>query len=148
MRMTWLIFILSWSSLATADRRLTSEYGAAMPANGLTLRLNAAISNFESGTPVAPRKVSGSITEVCKKKGCWMVLADGPNYARITFKDYSFFVPTDSHGARAVVYGSLHRERLTPDEANHFEEDAGRTPTAESDQFEYQIVASSVVFND
>ena len=148
MRITWLIFILSWSTAATADRELTGEYGAAMPVNGVTLRLNEAISNFESGTQVAQRKVSGSIKEVCKKKGCWMVLADGSNYARVTFKDYSFFVPTNSHGAGAVVYGSLHRERLTRDEANHFEEDAGRTATAESGQFEYQIVASSVVFND
>ena len=148
MKITWLVFILSWSTLATADRKVAGEYGAAMPANGLTLPLNEAISNFESGTPVAARKVSGSIKEVCKKKGCWMVLADGSNYARVTFRDYSFFVPTDSHGARAVVYGSLNRERLTRDEANHFEEDAGRAAMVESDQFEYRIVASSVVFND
>ena len=67
MKITWLVFILSWSTLATADRKVAGEYGAAMPANGLTLPLNEAISNFESGTPVAPRKVSGSIKEVCKK---------------------------------------------------------------------------------
>ena len=58
MKITWLVFILSWSTLATADRKVAGEYGAAMPANGLTLPLNEAISNFESGTPVAARKVS------------------------------------------------------------------------------------------
>ena len=148
MKIVWLAFILSWSALATAKGATAGEYGAAMPTSGSTLSLNEAITNFESGNPMVARKLSGSIKEVCKKKGCWMVLADGASYARVTFKDYGFFVPTDAHDANAVVYGSLNRERLTPKEANHFEEDAGRAATIESDQFEYRVVASSVILSE
>src|SRR3990172_4452094 len=39
-------------------------------------------------------KVHGKITDVCQKKGCWMEMEIGEGKTmRISFKDYSFFVP-------------------------------------------------------
>src|SRR5687768_4276463 len=47
-------------------------------------------------------KVDGHVRRACTKKGCWMELAVSADPAapscRVTFKDYGFFVPTDSAG--------------------------------------------------
>ena len=55
--------------------------------------------------------VEGNVRQACTRKGCWMELSEGPGAAapgcRVTFKDYGFFVPTDSAGAKATVEGSV-----------------------------------------
>src|SRR5690606_40565909 len=35
----------------------------------------------------------GTILDVCQKKGCWIVVSDGTSQMRVTFRDYSFFLP-------------------------------------------------------
>ena len=124
---------------ATADTTFT-EFGAPMPDAEKTLSLTAAI---ETGETTAHR-MTGIIQEVCQKKGCFMVLAEGSHYARVTFQDYGFFVPKDSSGRNAVVYGTLTRQTLSKDEANHYETDVGRTGNHAGDVDEYSIVARSV----
>ena len=77
-----------------------------------------------------------------------MILAEGENFARVTFEGYSFFVPTDTDENQALVYGRLIRKKLSPKIANHYEEDVGRPPTINSDQFEYMIIATSVFIDN
>jgi len=141
-----LLFLL-WSTLVGADKDGDGYYGSQMPMNAEVIPIDQAITNFESSDKMAEFKFSGRITEVCKKKGCWMILAKGLRYARVTFEDYLFFVPTDSIKANAVVYGRLNQKKLSRAKGNHYEEDPDRTPTINSDQIEYQIVATSVVIN-
>ena len=43
----------------------------------------------------------GLVQAACSKKGCWMELEG----MRVTFKDYGFFVPTDSKGMKARLEG-------------------------------------------
>ena len=53
-------------------------------------------------------KVSGYITSVCKKKGCWMILSHSPTDSTglfVKFKDYGFFMPLDCEGSRVVMRG-------------------------------------------
>jgi Domain of unknown function (DUF4920) len=51
-------------------------------------------------------KVKGQITSVCEKKGCWMKLKqDNGEDIRITFKDYSFFMPQNIVGKEVVLDG-------------------------------------------
>lgn len=72
-------------------------------------------------------KISGTIEEVCQKKGCWMSLADDSftEPVFIKFKDYAFFVPKNAGGKKAVVSGML-SQKLTPvDELKHYAEDKG-----------------------
>ena len=145
MRAAFLFFLLSLSTTFWVSSAIGGEYGEKMPTSGLVLTLDDAISNFSIGNHNEERKFSGYVKGVCKKKGCWMILADKSSYARITFKDYSFFVPTEADHSKALVYGKLNREKLSIDKANHYEEDAGRTATIDSEQFEYNILASSVV---
>jgi len=69
--------------------------------------------------------VAGDVRKACSRKGCWMELSTSPDPAaagcRVTFKDYSFFVPTDSAGAKAKLQGSVELETISPDFVKHLE---------------------------
>ena len=68
--------------------------------------------------------VEGTITDVCTKKGCWLVLTDGDEQMRITFKDYGFFVPTDSFDRPAIVRGTISVETIDAATARHYAEES------------------------
>src|SRR5215475_8941921 len=65
--------------------------------------------------------VEGIIRRACQQAGCWMELAPtgGGDGVRVTFKDYGFFVPTDSAGAQARVAGTLQISTLTAEQIAH-----------------------------
>ena len=132
-----------------ADTTIPGErFGTAMPEHGDVLTLKQAITVLNSDTSEEARlvgKIEGQITEVCQKKGCFMVLADSGMHARVTFKDYGFFVPKDAGTSTSVVYGELTIVERSPDEINHFAKDVGRTAESTAPVNEYTIVASSVV---
>jgi len=71
-------------------------------------------------------KVAGTVEAVCKKKGCWMELvkADGSTM-RVTFKDYSFFVPKNCDGKQAIVLGKAYVDTTSVADLRHFAEDEG-----------------------
>jgi len=74
-------------------------------------------------------KLSGKVSGVCQKKGCWMTLQTGePGAAsvRVTFKDYGFFVPKDSFGKTATVEGKFAVKTISVAEAQHFADDAAK----------------------
>ena len=55
-------------------------------------------------TGIKTSKISGKIVETCSKKGCWMTLDTGKDTLFIKFRDYAFFVPTDSvEGKKAII---------------------------------------------
>lgn len=73
-------------------------------------------------------KVMGEIKEVCAMKGCWMTieLPNGENM-RVTFKDYGFFVPKNSHGFPAIIEGVATRKVTDVATLKHYAEDAGKS---------------------
>ncbi|MDJ0788311.1 MAG: DUF4920 domain-containing protein [Myxococcota bacterium] len=71
-----------------------------------------------------PVLLQGRITDVCQKKGCWTVLAEGQAFVRIRFQDYAFFVPTDVTGRRAYAEGLVSVETLSESEARHYAEES------------------------
>ena len=85
------------------------------------------------------------IAKVCRKKGCFFIARDGDAVARVTFKDYAFFIPTDSAGKMVTLAGTFTRQQLNEAKAKHYATDLGEqaadAPTA---SLEYQIVATSV----
>ncbi|MBO6621033.1 MAG: DUF4920 domain-containing protein [Balneola sp.] len=90
--------------------------------------------------------VSTSIAEVCEKKGCFFIAQEGDYSARITFKDYGFFVPTDSKGKEVTIIGELSKKVLSEEKAKHYADDAGKsTDNIQGKQIEYSIVASTVI---
>lgn len=91
-------------------------------------------------------KATATVAQVCQKKGCFFVAQDGAAVARVTFMDYSFFVPTDSGGKDVTIVGTFNRKVISEAQAKHFAEDAGEDPAAVTGpREEYSIVATSVV---
>ena len=64
--------------------------------------------------------LEGKISDVCKMKGCWLMLSDGERAIRIKFENYSFFVPKDSRGKKVRAEGRLIQETLSEDMAHHY----------------------------
>ena len=88
----------------------------------------------------------GTIMQVCQKKGCFFMLESDNKTARISFKDYSFFVPTNTAGSRVKVNGTFNIETISEADAKHYAEDMGENPDAVTGpQEEYSLVATSVV---
>lgn len=88
-------------------------------------------------------QVTGTVKSACAKKGCWMILAGDTARARITFKDYGFFVPLDAAGADAIVEGAVEVKTLSDAERAHLAEDAGKK-VDEIPQHELRLVATAV----
>ncbi len=50
--------------------------------------------------------ISGEMTNVCQKKGCWMTIKDLDNTEIfVRFKDYGFFMPKDGFGRKVLAQG-------------------------------------------
>jgi hypothetical protein len=120
-------------------------FGAPVGAAGEPRRLAEIVS---ASPDYAGKQVhaTAKVAKVCQKKGCFFVAHDGDAVARITFVDYSFFVPTDSGGKDVTIVGTFDRKVLSEAQARHFAEDAGEDPNKISGpREEYTIVATSVV---
>lgn len=65
--------------------------------------------------------LEGSVEKVCHVKGCWMELvpAGASSGIRVTFRDYGFFVPTDSIGSNARLEGRFETNFFSKDDADH-----------------------------
>ena len=68
--------------------------------------------------------VEGEVFDVCRKKGCWLVVTDGTSQMRVTFKDYGFFVPTDCDGKTVRLQGTVSVEEVPEDLAKHYAEES------------------------
>lgn len=84
------------------------------------------------------------IAKVCRKKGCFFIARDGNAVARITFKDYGFFIPTDSAGKEVLLNGTFERREITDAQAKHYRKDLGEAPGGAAGGSEYHIVATAV----
>ena len=119
-------------------------FGAPMPKTTEVQTLGALVANSDEFLD-QDVVVETRIAKVCQKKGCFFVATDGATTARVTFKDYGFFIPTDAGGKDVSLAGTFSRKALSEKEAAHFAKDLGEAaPAAEAPRFEYVIVASSV----
>jgi hypothetical protein len=98
-------------------------YGAGVSA-GEAHGLKAAVDKVDAlhGRPI---RVAAGIGDVCRKKGCWMVLSEGGLDVRVRFKDYAFFVPRDAHGREVLVEGVITKKEISEEEARHYAEESG-----------------------
>ena len=121
-----------------------AHLGAPFEAEGPALRLEELVVNSDRylGSKVV---VTTRIAKVCQKKGCFFIAQDGDAVARVTFKDYGFFIPTDSGGKEVTLAGVFERRELSESQARHYQDDLGESrarPPAGG--VEYQIVATSI----
>lgn len=68
--------------------------------------------------------VKAKVATVCQAKGCWLTLKEGATEVRVTFANYSFFVPKNSAAKEAVMQGKLFDKEITAAEARHYAQDA------------------------
>lgn len=125
------------------------DYGVEIPKSGEIWTLSRAIENLAvvgESTNNKPKrlKISGTITKVCQKKGCWLILTDGDRFARVTFKDYKTFVPTDTGTEPSLILGVLSEKELTASAAKHYAKDAGESTVSVGARREYSIIAEAI----
>ena len=118
-------------------------FGSKLPENGTPLGFGDLMKNeqkyLDQEVLVATR-----IAKVCQKKGCFFVAQQGASTARVTFKDYGFFIPTDSGGKDVVLMGTFSRKSVSKEQAEHYAADLGETAVPTPEKFEYSIVATAV----
>lgn len=94
--------------------------------------------------------VNGYVRRACSRRGCWMELADGADEknpgCRVTFKDYGFFVPTDSAGASARVEAKVVFANVSASSVNHLESEGATFANKGADGAarELRLVATGV----
>jgi hypothetical protein len=88
----------------------------------------------------------GQVQRACSSKGCWMEIGVGEDACRVTFKDYGFFVPTDSAGARAKIQGRLATRVVEAAAVQHLEAEGARfrNKRADGTATEVRLIASAV----
>ena len=97
-----------------------------------------------------PVLVDGYVRRACSRRGCWMELAEGADSklpgCRVTFKDYGFFVPTNSAGASARVEAQLELATLNPASVDHLEREGATFASKSSDGSarEVRLIATGV----
>lgn len=121
-----------------------TEDGAITPAEFLT--------QFE-GKESLETKITANISEVCSKKGCWMVLDLGDDKnMRVTFKDYGFFMPMDAAGKLATVQGVASMDTTDVATLQHYAEDAGESQEVidaiTEPEFNYSFEAVGVIIKE
>ena len=88
--------------------------------------------------------VKTRVARVCQKKGCFFIAQQGAATARVSFKDYGFFVPTDIGGKQVTLAGELQRRDRSAAEAAHYAADLGDPEAVVPSGPVYEIVATSV----
>ena len=69
-----------------------------------------------------------NIKQVCKKKGCWMKMElAGDNESFVKFKDYGFFIPTNSQGFPITIEGVATLTETDVETLRHYAEDQGKS---------------------
>ena len=100
----------------TYGERTTTD--GAIPASSITSKMK--------GLDSLSVKITGTITSVCQKKGCWLMVDIGEGkMMRVRFKDYAFFVPKNISGKTVVLDGYAYSSTTSVAQLRHYAQDAG-----------------------
>lgn len=80
---------------------------------------HTALSNPQDYTGKTIR-LTGTITDVCQKKGCWMVIEDNGLHMRVLMKDHAFAVAKDASGKSCDIEGIIIGKEENPEETEHY----------------------------
>jgi hypothetical protein len=114
-----------------AENNTTSynSFGAEISSKS-AISSSEALNKFNSLKPgdTLDLKFKSKINNVCKKKGCWMILElpEGED-VRVTFNDYGFFVPKDSENTDVIVEGKAFINQMSIEDQKHYAEDEGKS---------------------
>jgi hypothetical protein len=112
------------STIAPANAGVT--YGKAVTADNAlnTETLNTTLSKDS----VYNGKITGTVVEVCKKKGCFMKLSQANGTPiMVQFTDYAYFMPQNIVGKTVVVEGKAKVKETSVERLKHYAADVGKT---------------------
>jgi uncharacterized protein DUF4920 len=135
--MTALVIAIAFSAFAADE---VVKRGVAIPPDAKSVPIADVVAKPDAYAK-QPVVVDGVVSSVCTNMGCWMQLDN----IRVTFKDYGFFVPTDSKGMQVRAFGVAKVRKISKDEADHLEgEGAKLDRNADGTANEVAFVASGV----
>ncbi|WP_374951204.1 DUF4920 domain-containing protein [Mucilaginibacter sp.] len=103
---------VSYGKTITADNALNTE------------ALNITLSQDS----VYDGKITGTVVEVCKKKGCFMKIAqENGAPIMVQFTDYAYFMPQNIIGKTVVVAGKAKVKETSVERLKHYAADAGKS---------------------
>lgn len=126
------------------------KFGKEITADG-AIEANSLIAELEDADSLYV-KVNSEVAAVCKKKGCWMMVAlDDETEMRVKFKDYEFFVPLNCEGKNTIIEGWAYKEIISVETLKHYALDGGAS-IVEIDEItepetEYSFMADGVLMN-
>jgi hypothetical protein len=128
--------------LLAAPFAFAADYGDPMPADAAPVSIASAMADVDAHDD-APRAFSGRVGKVCQTKGCWMMLTEGDAMVRV-MTGHRYFLPKDASGD-AVVYGTLKRKEISPEQAAHMAKDGGEAAPADGQgAVEWRIDATAI----
>ncbi|MHC4697263.1 MAG: DUF4920 domain-containing protein [Planctomycetota bacterium] len=78
-------------------------------------------------------RLIGKVASVCPKRGCWLRLGDATGidtiFVKFTCPMKGRLIPMEAEGKMASVEGTLRATEISQDEARHYKEDAGASPS-------------------
>jgi hypothetical protein len=112
----------------TADA-VYASFGSPVKPDGDTVpaaKLLANVPQYE-GKSV---RVSGTVSKVCERKGCWLEMTDSgkPLFVKFTCPVDGRLIPMDAVGKPAIVEGQLAIKEISEEDARHLAEEGGKTP--------------------
>jgi hypothetical protein len=118
-------------------------FGSPMPESVESVSLSTLVANHGDyvGKSMA---VEARVSKVCRKKGCFFIAQDGATVVRVSFKDYSFFVPTDIGGQQVTLMGELQLKEVSAEQAEHYAADLGAENAGIAPGPQFEIVATAV----
>jgi hypothetical protein len=111
-------------SCAAKKEDTLTHLGAENQIQTEAIALTQAISMEKTGELM---KITGLVSSVCQKKGCWMILKDGEQEVRVKFTPYELQMPKDLAGTQVIVEGKLLKRLVPESELRHYAEDAGKS---------------------
>lgn len=129
------------------------DHGAGATPTGSTGHFGAAFALAEAqplsavlaaGVPTTPVKVTGTVGDVCQKKGCWMVIKDGEATARVLVANHAFAIPMDGKDKAAIVEGTIEVRQLTEANVEHLKHDGDSSIQGDGPRQEYFLHATAV----
>ncbi|MBD1394798.1 DUF4920 domain-containing protein [Mucilaginibacter glaciei] len=103
---------ITYGKTLTADNSVSTEV------------LNSTLSKDS----VYTGKITGTVVEVCKKKGCFMKIAQVKGAPiMVQFTDYAYFMPQNIVGKTVVVEGKAKVKETSVARLKHYAADAGKS---------------------
>jgi len=72
-------------------------------------------------------KITGKVSEVCTKEGCWIRVGTSNGNMMVKMKDHKFLVPVSLNGKEVVIAGMAEQKVTTVEQLRHYAEDAGKS---------------------